>query len=144
MIRGPRRADQAYLASTWVRSLSGVAHRRLGQRGAEIGRAVDQVFDRSDTRALIRHAAGDVDRILGYVVFVEGAGVPVIHYLYCRDQKRNQGIATELLTACGVTKGGSVVCTSLGPDSQRMRGRYKGAVYMPLAEFLQPPQGIRP
>ncbi len=138
MIRGPRKQDQSYLAATWVRSLSGVANRRLGSRGGEIGRAVDAVFDRNDTRALIRHAAGDSDRILGYIVFVEGAGVPVVHYLYVRDKHRNKGIATELLTACGATKAGSVVCTSLGPDSQRMRGRYKGAVYMPLADFLQP------
>lgn len=136
LIRGPRKADQSYVAATWVRSLSGVANRRLGHRGGEIGRAVDQVFDRSDTRALIRHAAGDRDRILGYVVFCEGAGVPLVHYLYVRRDIRERGIATELLAACGVTREGSVVCTSLGPDSQRMRGRYKAAVYMPLQEFL--------
>lgn len=138
MIRGPRKSDQSYLAATWVRSLAGVASRRLGHRGGEIGRAVDSVFDRGDTRALIRHAAGDPDRILGYVVFVEGAGVPVVHYLYTREKQRGRGIASELLAACGVKKAGSVVCTSLGPDSQRMRGRYLGAVHMPLADFLKP------
>jgi hypothetical protein len=143
-VRAPRGSDQNYVAATWVRSLAGVANRRLGQRGGEIGRAVDSVFDRADTRALIRHAPGDVDRILGYVVYVEGAGVPVIHYCYCRQDYRGRGIVTELLSAAGVTKPGSVVCTSLGPDSQRLRGRYKGAVYLPLAEFLQPPTGIRP
>jgi hypothetical protein len=137
MIRGPRQTDQSYLASTWVRSLSGVAGRRLGRRGGEIGLAVDAVFDRSDTRALIRHAAGDKDRILGYVVYCEGAGVPVVHYLYARLDDREKGIASELLSAVGVKRDGSVVCTSLGPDSQRLRGRYKGAVYMPLQEFLK-------
>ncbi len=138
MIRGPRRTDQAFIAATWVRSLSGVANRRLGFRGGEIGRQVDAVLDRSDTRALIRYAPGDMDRILGYIVYCEGAGVPVLHYCYTRKEYRGRGIASELLAACGVTHTGAVVCTSLGPDSQRMRSRYKGAAYMPLTEFLEP------
>ena len=144
MIRGPRQSDQNYIASTWVRSLAGVANRRLGRRGGEIGIAVDQVLDRGDTRALIRHQAGNRDHILGYVVFVEGAGVPVVHYIYVRQDYRGRGLATQLLREAGVTSDSSVVCTSLGPDSARIRSRYQGAVYMPLDEFLQPPKGIRP
>lgn len=136
LIRGPRATDQSYLAATWVRSLSGIANRRLGHRGGEVGRAVDQVFDRSDTRALLRYAPGDRDRILGYVVYVEGAGVPVVHYLYTRRDYRARGIASELLRAIGVGHVGSVVCTSLGPDSERMRRRYQASAYMPLLEFL--------
>jgi GNAT superfamily N-acetyltransferase len=138
VIRGPRKSDQSFLAATWVRNLSGAANRRLGPHGGEIGRQVDAVFDRDDTRALIRYAAGDMDHILGYVVYVEGAGVPVVHYLYTRKDNRARGVASELLRAAGVKRDSAVVCTSLGPDSMRMRSRYKGAVHMPLNDFLKP------
>lgn len=138
MIRGPRSSDQAYLASTWVRSMTGVAHRKLGPNGGALGRQIDSVFDRADTRALIRHAPGDMDRIYGWIVHVEGPGVPVIHYCYVRKEYRGKGIATQLLTAIGVKPDVACVYTCSGPDARKLLTVYPLATLLPLVEFLSP------
>lgn len=138
MIRGPRKTDQGYVASTWVRSMSGCANRPLGEKGGALGRLVDQVLERDDTRALIRHAAGDQDRILGYVVHCEGPGVPTVHYVYVRDSYREQGIATELLTAIGAQKTKALVFTCRGPSTRRLVTAYPASTFMPLEQFLKP------
>lgn len=145
-VRGPRRTDQAYIGATWSRSLSGVAGRPLVDGGGKPGRAVsnevDAVMDRPDTRALIRHRAGDMDAILGWIVFVEGAGVPVIHYCYTRKDFRERGIATELLQAAGVTVRDSLIYTSrgAGEPARKLITAYPIATYLPLADFLKPPE----
>lgn len=140
MIRAPRRSDQAYIASTWVRSL--VDRMRPGPRYGEVGKNVDTVLDRGDTRAALRVAKHDHDLILGYVVYAEGVGVPLVHYCYVRKHTRDggllrqRGIASELLEHVGVKRGEPVVCTSLGPDSRLLRAAYPASVHLPLREFL--------
>lgn len=144
MIRGPRKTDQGFVASTWVRSMSGCANRPLGVRGGNIGRLVDQVLERSDTRALIRHAAGDTDRILGWVAFVEGPGVPVIHYTYVRAEHRGKGIAEQLLTAAGCRRDKALVYTCRGPDTVKLLRAFPAATHLELAEFLKPTETHAP
>jgi len=96
------------------------------------------VLDRKDTKVLVRARPHDPDAIMGWVLFVEGAGIPVVHYVYTRADDREGGIATALLFQAGVRKDQPVVCTSDGPDSALLRARYPLATYMPLAEFLRP------
>lgn len=140
MMRTPRPTDQPYIASSWIRSLVGA--KRMGPRYGHVGTDVDAVLDRSDTRAIVRHAAHDQDVILGYVIYAEGVGVPLVHYVYTRNRTdtlgtlRQKGIAHAMLEAIGVTRDGPVVCTSLGPDSRLLRAAYPASVYMPLKEFL--------
>jgi GNAT superfamily N-acetyltransferase len=138
MIRGPRSSDQAFIASTWVRSMSGVGGRKLGRDGGLVAKRIDDVFDRGDTRALVRHAAGDQDRIMGWVVYVDGPGVPVIHYTYVRKEHRGKGVAAELLTAAACRRDKALVYTCEGPDTRKLITAYPLATHLPLAEFLNP------
>lgn len=138
LVRGPRKTDQGYVASTWVRSMSGCANRPLGEKGGAFGRLVDQVLERDDTRALIRHAAGDADRILGYCVHITGPGVPCIAYVYVRNEHRGKGIATELLTAAGCRKHESLVYLCRGPSTRQLVTAYPAATYLALEQFLKP------
>lgn len=142
-LREPRATDQSYIASTWVRSIAGRGDRPLGPRYGDLGRQVDAVMDRAETRALIRHAAHDKDAILGYVVFAEGVGVPLVHFCYVRMKHdghdlRGSGIATALLSAIRVVRDKPAVCTSITTgDSRYLRDAYKLVVPMPLKEFLR-------
>lgn len=138
VIRGPRSTDQAYIASTWVRSMTSAGHRKLGARGGHVARHIDSIFDRDDTRALIRHVAGDPDRIIGWLVRAEGAAVPLVHYVYVRKDYRGKGHATELLLAAGCRKDLALVYTCDGPDSRHLVTAYPAATHLPLTQFLSP------
>lgn len=141
MIRPPARSDQSYIASTWARSmLSMHAHQRhlRSKTGQQIGRQIDQVLDRSDTRALICAKDNDPSHIFGWILYVQGPSVPVVHYLYTRRDNRGEGVAAALLAGIGVTRTNSVVCTSYGPSSESMRSRFKASVHVPLVDFLEP------
>lgn len=165
MIRPPLPEDQGYIASTWSRSMlsglrAGHAMRRHGQRSssrlalpserdmrAQLGARIDAVLDRADTRALVsvRDSTRKPDRdfILGWILYVHGPAVPVIHYAYCRDHDergeslRGRGVVRELLHYVGVEYNRAVVCTSDGPSSESMRAHFKASVHVPLAEFLK-------
>lgn len=165
MIRPPLPADQGYIASTWSRSMmsamrAGHAIRRHGQRSSArvalpserdlrelIGARIDAVLDRPDTRALVSVLDGNWDNgrdfIVGWILYVEGPSVPVIHYAYCRDHDacgnplRGRGVVRDLLHRVGVSHDRAVVCTSEGPASDSMRAHFKASVHVPLAEFLR-------
>lgn len=137
LIRAPRPSDQAYIASTWARNASGVGFRAFTPGAKQLGTNIDRVLDAPTTRAVVRHAERDANRILGYCVYADAPGVVVVHYVYVRREARERGLAAELLKALGVSRDTPVVCTSLGPDSRLLRGAYKAAAYMPLEEFLR-------
>lgn len=150
MIREPEASDQAFVASTWVKSIlmTGRGHRQVPHAlrrhgnnrslgamvGSSLNAQIDLVMDRSDTRALIMAWDTHPEVILGYLVYAPG---PTVHYLWTRREERNGGIATALLCRIGVSDGTQVVCTSQGPSSDDMRSRYKLARYVPLEEFLR-------
>lgn len=141
MIRTPRASDQGYIASTWARSvLSTHATQRhfRSRTGTQVNEQIDRVMDRADTRALLRVKPHDPNVILAWLVYCEGPGVPMVHYMYCRRDERGRGYTGELLERLSVTRTGGVVCTSTGPSSESMRGRYRASVHVPLAEFLLP------
>jgi len=112
--------------------------------GRQIGHVIDAVLDRPDTRALLCVKDSDHDYIVGYVLYAEGPAVPLVHWLYCRDHDadgrplRGQGVAAELLKRINVDRSKAVICTSTGPSSESMRGRYRASVHVPLTEFLTP------
>jgi hypothetical protein len=112
--------------------------------GQQIGDQISAVMDRPDTRGLLVVRDDNPNYILGWIVYVEGASVPIVHFTYVRNEDvagralRGQGIAGQLLKAIGVDRTRAVVCTSYGPSSESMRGRYKASVHVPLAEFLKP------
>lgn len=147
MIRQPRPSDQAYIAATWARSmLSTHAHQRhiRSRSGLQIHRQIDAVLDRRDTRALVSVWPHDTDAIRGWVLYVDGPAVPVVHYMYVRERGldggtlRGRGVVGELLYHIGVRRDAAVVCTSHGPASESMRGHFRASVHLPLAEFLEP------
>lgn len=136
-IRGPRQSDQGYVASTWMRQLKlEDPESARGSRYGDVGRMVDAVFDRGDTRALIRHAPGDRDAIYGWVVFVEGPGVPLVHFCYIRREHRGRGYASQLLSAIGIRPTTAYVYTCRGPGTLRLLSKYKAGSHLPLKEFL--------
>lgn len=108
--------------------------------GQQIGAQIDAVLDRADTRAWV---AVHQEQIVGWLLYVEGPKVPVVHFVYVRNRAadgtmlRGRGICTALLRQINVTRESAVVCTSGGPSGTTMRGLYKASVYMPLEEFLK-------
>lgn len=166
-IRPPRPEDQGYVAKTWARSvLSGlagghalarhgkerIAPRSKGQARqdalAEINRRIDLVLDRPDTRALVAVQPGNGgaarDYILAWVVYVDAAGVPIVHYAYTRDHDdqgealRGRGLVRQLFERIGVRRSTPVICTSDGPSSAAMREHFRASTYFPLDQFLSP------
>lgn len=136
LIRGPRKTDQGYIASTWVQQMRSARNMSPKRGVAVFGRQVDAVLDRPDTRALVRHRAGDPDAILGWVVYVEGPGVPMIHFAYVRREARGHGYGAELLQRVGVTPSIAFVYTCRGPSTSRLLTKYRAASHLPLQEFL--------
>jgi len=166
-IRPPLPEDQPYVTKTWARSvLSGLAGGHAiarhgtqrerpvskGQRRqemlAEINRRIDVVLDRPDTRALVAvqlgNGAGARDYILAWVVYVDAAGVPIVHYAYTRDHDdagenlRGRGLVRAIFARIGITRGAPVICTSDGPSSAAMREHFRASTYFPLDQFLTP------
>lgn len=166
-IRPPRPDDQGYIAKTWARSvLSGLAGgHAMARHGAQrarpvskgqrrqdaldaLNRRIDLVLDRADTRALVAIQAGNGgaarDYILAWVVYVDAAGVPIVHYAYTRDHDdsgetlRGRGIVRAIFERIGITRGTPVICTSDGPCSAAMRDHFRASTYFPLDQFLTP------
>lgn len=161
MIRPARPSDQAFIASTWTRSICsthkvpgastrGHAYQRhIGSSMWErVSKQVDAVMDRSDSRAIVTCHPTLQDNILGWAVYVDGPSVPTVHYCYVRKEWRDSTLRDEGRGECGFARGmleyigctvrGPVVCTSLGPSSAAMMRRYKAASHMSLEEFLGP------
>jgi len=156
MIRPTRPGDQAFIASTWTRSICSMnkvpgktslrfghghaAQRHVGsQLWTRTSADVDAVMDRSDSRGLVVCRAHDHDAIVAWMVFAEGAGAPLVHFLYCRASERGKQLGAELLHHIGVGRSTAVVCTSVGPSSESIRAMYPASVHLPLADFLKPP-----
>jgi len=140
VIRQPKPSDQSYIAATWARSVlsTHVYQRHLGSRtGRDVGKQIDEVLDRPDTRALVCVRDQDRDYIVGWVLYCVGPAVPTVHYTYVRKDERQRGIAGALLRHIGVQQDAAVVCTSDGPSGAQLRRRYPCAVHVPLAEFLK-------
>jgi hypothetical protein len=138
MIRGPRPTDQSYIASTWIRNLGSHAREKHGPAGGLVAKQVDAVLDRRDTRALIRHAPGDIDTIYAWVVYCAGPSVPTVYYVYTRKEHRRKRYAAELLKRIGASKDGAIVFLMRGPGARKIEAAYPSAVYMPLEEFMRP------
>lgn len=163
VIRPPRPEDQGYITSTWSRSMmsggrAGHAMRRHGAaRGAPLGKRqqlstlggrIDTVLDRPDTRALVAvwpgAGPGTRDFIVGWVIYCDAAGLPIVHYAYTRDHApdgrplRGTGIAGALFARIGIARTSPVACTSDGPSSEALRGHFRASTYYPLEDFLTP------
>jgi len=148
MIRPPLPSDQGYIAATWFKSVMSMSHFRQRHLSTGEGRAlnaqIDAVLDRPDTRGVLLVKDSNHDYIIGWLVYVDGPTVPVVHYLYCREyddkghRLRGNRVSEVLLAKIGVDHSKSVVCTSYGPASRSMRSRYKQSVHLPLEEFLKP------
>lgn len=136
-IRGPRTKDQNYISKTWLAQVAEVDRDySKGERWGQAGKHVDAVLDRDDTRCLIRHAPGDMDGIYAWIVYADGPGVPLVHFVYTRKEHRRKGYAAALLASCGVTRDSQLVYTTRGPSTKVMLAAYPYAVHLPLKDFL--------
>lgn len=141
-VRAPRKTDQAYVSSTWLKQMADVDRDySRGARWGQAGKHVDMVMERADTRALIWHVPQREDDIVGWIVFAEIPGdTPVVHFVYVRRDARERGIAAELLAMVGVRPDTDFVFTCRGPMTAVMRTKYRQAAHMPLADFLGSPR----
>lgn len=134
MIRAPRPSDQSFVAATWTRSMQ-----RVRGEGRAIGKLVDRVLERSDTRCLLLVPAAEPDRIHAWCVYAEGPKVPLVHYVFVRPEFRRKGYARELLKQAGVATDAPAVFTQQSRDAVKLMTAYPMAAHLPLPEFLKPP-----
>lgn len=91
----------AYVVSTWGRIVEArlEATPRQGFL-AEFARIQGKIIKRS--RVLVANHGG---RIVGFIVYEpkSDAGNGVLHWISVREKRRNQGVATKLLDAAGLT-----------------------------------------
>lgn len=143
LIRGPRRGDQAYVASTLTRQLADVDRDySAGKRWGQAGVHVDMVLDRPDTRLRVCHSPADPAFIWGWVMYSEVPGVPVLQFVYVRRAERQKGIGTALLESIGIRRDSVFVYTFQGPSTPLMRTKYRLATHMPVARFLGLPSAV--
>lgn len=127
---------------------SPVSYASYAERLQTLGGRIDAVLDRSDTRALVavRPGAGPGTRdfIVGWVIYCDAAGLPIVHYAYTRDHAadgrplRGTGIAGAMFARIGIARTSPVACTSDGPSSEALRGHFRASTYYPLEDFLTP------
>ena len=132
MIRAPRPSDQAFVASSWVRSMS-----RTRAESPKIGRDVDLILERHDTRCLIDSERRDDNRIRGWICYADVPSMPTLHYCYVRQEFRREGIATQLLDEAGIKKDAVSIYTHHSRDANRMVTAFPQSVHVALPEWLR-------
>jgi GNAT superfamily N-acetyltransferase len=137
VIRSPRATDQSFVAATWTRTMQ-----RVRGEGRAIGKLVDRVLERADTRCLVLSPAHDPDRIHAWIVYAEGPKVPLVHYVFTRPEHRRKGYARELLARAGVRIDAASVFTQQSRDTVKLTTAFPMAAHLPLPEFLKPSKEI--
>lgn len=136
-IRGPGPGDQGYISKTWLAQMAEVDRDySRGAKWGQMGRHVDMVMSRHDTRALIVHPVGDLRTILAWIVYCDGPRVPLVHFLFTRREHRNKGHARKLLGRVGIEHGTSYVYTCRAQDTTKMLRAFPGGSFMAMYRFL--------
>ena len=99
-VRPARSTDQAYVAASWVACLA--PKERSSRAFAELNLTVDRLLDDQRTQVLVACEASDSDRIVGWCAFATIPGVHVLEFVLVRNQRRREGIATQLLVRAKV------------------------------------------
>lgn len=96
--------DKAFVTQSWMRSYWDGAiardHRiapptyNLYQR-----RIIDDIVARPNAVGVIAHPQGDVDVIIGWIIFEVDDPLRVVHYIYVKEAFRRLGIAKRILSA---------------------------------------------
>lgn len=146
IIRRGIATDQAYITSTWLKSLAHApcyrSHPRQGffmRNGAD----VDTLLDRADVSVRVAALAAQPDTILGWICYTQmPPRTLVLHYVYVRrehdgHEMRLHGIARSLLHAAmeGLQADSAIVYTYKGPNERELLVKHK-ADYVPLGRFL--------
>ena len=129
-IRKARPDDQAYIASTWLRSMT---HGRATATDAERRAAIDKVLDHNITRVLVACDPKAEHRIRGWLCYAPLIVARVVHYLYVRDGWRKQGIARALMEHAKLLDDRPLLYTHKGPDWASLTTRWRAAP-IPLSE----------
>lgn len=131
-IRPARSDDQAYIASTWWRSMLG--GRRAPRQRRRINAQIDRILDDTTTRALVTL---DRDRIIGWLVFASAPSMRVLHYVYVRDDERGRGVARRMADAAWPGSDARMVLTMKGPDTKSYVATKRSCLYVPIEEFFR-------
>lgn len=124
-IRLPRGSDQAYVASTWVRSAE------------QPSVTVDRLLDDPRTRLLVAVAAAHDDTILGWLAYAPMKAARLVHYAYVRKDERRRGIARSLMLVAGLADERPLWFTCRGPDADALLAACPRAVHVPVEAYLE-------
>jgi GNAT superfamily N-acetyltransferase len=118
VFRSMYRADYNFVLSSWAHSFKGSPWAGVVPNNdwhASMKNIIDQLQTRG-SEVVMAVADDDRDQIMGYVCYEKSlAGIPVIHYIFVKDDFRREGLGTALL---GVTGNGSLIYTFRTEDSQ--------------------------
>ena len=109
--------ERPYCGATWHRGITPrFARRALSKR---LGDAIDHLL--VTQHVLVIHAA---DRIAAWCCYTPLKTTSVVHYVYVRKEHRLDGIATDLLGACGVDLSAPIPYTGIdGGRTERLVSR---------------------
>ena len=128
--RSMYRADYNFVLSSWAHSFKGSQWAGVipnNEWHASMKNIIDQLASRG-MQVIMAVADDDRDQIMGYVAFEKSlAGIPVVHYVFVKDDFRKEGLGKALL---GVTGDGSFIYTFRTEDSQYLdsMGRFVPAI----------------
>ena len=139
--RPARPEDQAYVASTWVMSMSRGRH---GRNVQALRMLVDRVLDRPDVTVTIAADPKVEQRIIGWLAFTRMVSPSlimkprhVVHYGYVRDENRRRGVLTGMLAASSVDLI-NLVYTFEGPSTKALaKTLLENAVHIAPHTFLE-------
>lgn len=131
-VRTARAGDQAYVASTWLRSLT---NGRPSARDDELRTTIDRVLDHKATRILVACERKQEAKLYGWLAHVPLESRALVHYLYVREPLRGRGIARALADRAELLTGKPLVYTMRGPAATPLLLKFP-AVHMKLDEVL--------
>lgn len=126
--------DAGYVLATWMRSLNTSREcRNLSplKFGKTYGKLVDRYLDHPSVSVWV---AERDNRLIGWLAATPA--VPIVHYVYVRNEHRRQGVAKAMLRAAGIERNQTIGATFVGPSSDWIR-RVASVVTVDREEFLR-------
>ncbi len=93
---------------------------------------IAKVLARPEVSVLLAFDKDDPDFLYGFIAGDTSEGVPVVHYVYCKEPYRKQGIARRMFAALGVDPANYFVYTCNTGLAIRLKSKFPSARFNSL------------